>query len=65
MLDHDEDRLVGFKVACAMFGICRTEIYRRIADGRFPIPIKDGPHRGSRVLWSLNVLRKHLADKLQ
>ena len=63
-MSNDEERLVGFDAAIAMSGISRAEIYRRIEDGRFPVPIKDGPYRNSRALFSLNALRKYVNDKL-
>ena len=63
-MSDEEERLVGFDVATAMAGVCRAEIHRRIKKGEFPIPVRDGPYRNSRTLFSLRELRDYVAAKL-
>jgi hypothetical protein len=35
-------RLLRLKEVCTMVGLCRSAIYRYVAEGRFPSPIKVG-----------------------
>jgi predicted DNA-binding transcriptional regulator AlpA len=63
-MSDEEERLVGFNVAIEMTGVSRAEIHRRIKERKFPIPVRDGPYRSSRTLFSLQELRRYVAAKL-
>ena len=42
MKDRVNDRLMRLEEVLEMCGISRSELYRQIADGRFPRPVKVG-----------------------
>lgn len=50
---HQEKLWVDFKQLKAM-GLpwCRAHVYRMMATGDFPLPLKAGRSRGSRVVWA-------------
>jgi prophage regulatory protein len=40
-----KSRLITFKEAAARISLSRSEIYRRVANGTFPTPVRLGPKR--------------------
>lgn len=63
-MSDDEDELIGFKDVCRICGISKAEVNRRIAAGKFAVPIKDGTFRNSRVLFSRREIHDLVKAKL-
>ena len=53
-----DDRLIRLDEVLEMCGISRSELYRQIADGRFPRPVKVGLRA---VRWRLSEVEAWMA----
>lgn len=57
----DGDRLIQVREVIRLTSLSRTSIYRMVADGRFPRPLKIG---ASRKAWSLSAVRQWIAERI-
>jgi len=55
-------RLLSLKQVMERIPLSKTEIYRRISDGRFPQPVRIGVHR---IAFSETEIEQWFADRLK
>ena len=56
------DVLLGLKLVLKIVGISKAQIYRLVADGVFPRPLKIGKHR---VAWVEAEVHAYLTARIQ
>jgi prophage regulatory protein len=59
--DFNGNRLLNISAVVEMCGISRSQVYKRVADGTFPQPVKLS---STLNLWSFNELQQWVADLL-
>ena len=64
MADDEEERLISKAECRRMTGISYAEMARRAKRGKFPLPIRDGPHCNSRTFYVLSEVRDYVQAKI-